>query len=145
MNSLLPAFPTRSFDRLSQMMEETFSPLWDSDRWNMAPWMPPVDISETEKEYRFVVETPGFLRDNVEVEMANDVLTIRGKREETKEDKEAGSYVRRERRFGEFRRCFKLDSHVRPESVVAEFKDGILTVIVPKVEAVKPHKVEVRG
>ena len=135
--------PSRSFDRMNQLMEEMFGNKFDFTPWPaFAPWNPPVDIKETSNDYTFVAELPGFEQTNVNVELSNDVLTLSGFRESTSEEKNA-NYLRRERYYGEFKRSFKLDTHVRPEGIKAAFKDGILTVFVPKIEAVKPHKVHV--
>ena len=143
-NSLASA-PTRSFDRMNQFMEEMFGNKFDFTPWpTFAPWNPPVDIQETEKEYTFVAELPGFNQKQINVELSNDILTISGFREDTTEQKE-WNYIRRERYYGEFKRSFKLDTHVRPDGIKANFKDGILYISVPKIEAVKPHKIQVHA
>ena len=138
MNTLLPVVPSTTFDRMSQIMEDVFG-----HNLEMSPWMPPVDIKETEKEYMFLIELPGLHKEDIEVTLSNDILKITGKREFAKEVTEE-NYVRRERRYGQFARSFKLDTHVRPDAIKAEFKDGILNVWVPKIEPVLPHKVHIK-
>lgn len=142
-NTSLANVPTRSFDRLDQLMEEMFGNRFDYTPWsNWTPWTPAVDIKETEKEYVFVVELAGFKPEEVNVELSNDILTIYGKREKVTSEKNE-NFIRRERYFGEFKRSFKMDTHVRPDSIVANFKDGVLFVNVPKIEAVKPTRVPI--
>ena len=138
MSTLMPVLPTRTFDRMNQMMEAMFG-LPNNE---LTPWVPPEDIWETETEFFFLMELPGFRLEDVHLELAGDVLNLWGKREyfESKE----WNYLRRERKFGEFRRSFKLDAAVRPELVHAEFKDGLLSITVPKIEPVKPHKVKIK-
>lgn len=138
MNTLLPVVPSRTFDRMSQLMEDVFGA-----NHELTPWMPPVDIKETESEYKFLIEIPGLHKEDIEVTLSNDILKITGKREVTKEMTEE-NYIRRERRYGQFARSFKLDNHVRPDAIKAEFNDGILNVWVPKIEPVLPHKVKIK-
>jgi HSP20 family protein len=142
MSTSLVTSPTRTFDRLDQFMEEVLG-----ERFHLKPWMgwtPAVDIKETDKDYTFVCELPGFKKEDVNVELSNDVLTVYGRREKIKDEK-TENFVRTERQYGEFKRSFKMDTHVRPDSIMASFKDGLLTIVVPKIEAVKPTKIEVRA
>ena len=137
--------PTRQFDRLDQLMEEMLGNRYDFMPWtSLTPWTPPVDIKESEKDYTFIAELPGFRQEDINVELSNDVLTIYGKREKFL-DESKENYIRRERYYGEFKRSFKMDTHVRPDSISANFKDGVLSVVVPKIEPVKPTKIVVKG
>jgi HSP20 family protein len=104
--------------------------------------MPTVDVKDTQNEFVFVVELPGVNERDIEVEVVGDNLTIRGKREFSSEEKK-DDYVRIERNYGSFLRTFALDVPVKPEKVTATFKDGLLTVSVPKAEGVTPRKVAV--
>ena len=144
-NTSLANVPTRSFDRMDQLMEEMFGGRFDFRPFSTwTPWTPAVDIKETEKDYTFIVELAGFLPEDVHVELSNDILNIYGKREKISNEKNE-IFVRRERYFGEFKRSFKLDTHVRPDAITANFKDGLLFVFVPKIEAVKPTKIEIKA
>ena len=143
LSTTLANTPTRSFDRLNQVMSEMFGNRFDFAPWQaFTPWTPPVDITETETSYSFIAELPGFFEKDVHVELSNDILTIYGKREYTNEEKEY-NYIRSERYYGEFKRSFKMDTHVRPDGIKATFKNGLLTVFVPKVEAVKPKTIKI--
>ncbi len=102
--------------------------------------MPVVDVTETEKGYEVIAELPGMDEKDIEVEIANSVLTIRGKKQEEKEEKKKDYYVR-ERSFGSFERTFQVPDGVDVEKVDASFKKGVLTVTLPKtVEAQKAEK-----
>lgn len=145
MNTLLTPFPTRSFDRLNQMMEE----LWSQDSFTptLAPatWNPAVDISETEKQYTFRMDLPGFEQKDIDVELTNDTLTISGKREQIHDEKKDGKLIRYERRYGSFQRSFVLYPDLKAGDIEANFKNGVLTVTVPKIEAAEATKVPVRA
>ena len=139
MKTLVPKYPTYPFERINQLMEEAFETPLD---YSFAPWNPPVDIVETEKEYRFYFELPGWARENVKVEFQGNLLYIWGKRFPPEEIPD-GHFIRRERFYGEFKRYFKLDYPIKTDSVRADFKAGLLTVFVSKLEAALPKKFEV--
>ena len=106
---------------------------------------PETDVVETEREIRVHVEMPGLKRDHIEVDVENNVLTIRGeKREERTEGKE-GRYHLAERRYGTFARSFVLPRDVDPENIQAAFEDGVLTVRIPKSEKARRRKIDVGG
>lgn len=107
---------------------------------------PAVDVSETDKAYEITAELPGMDEKNVEVNLANGGLTIRGEKNEEKEEKEKDYYVS-ERRYGAFQRYFDLPDGVDAEKIAATFKNGVLKVTLPKTaEAQKPaKKIEVKS
>jgi len=129
----------RNLDRFSQMMDDLFG---HADGLQ-APWAPVVDVKENEKELTFMVELPGLVEKDIDVEVLGDLLTISGKRE-LKAEERREDYVRIERSYGTFKRSFSLDVPVKPEDAVARFESGVLTVIVPKVKAIAPRKVTIR-
>ncbi|NLJ99223.1 MAG: Hsp20/alpha crystallin family protein [Tissierellia bacterium] len=97
-----------------------------------------VDIKEKNKEYLLEAEIPGVDKENINLEINDDVLTISVERkEEINEEKE--SYIRRERRYGSFRRSFYVND-VDQEKIKAKFKDGLLHVKLPKKEAIPPKE-----
>jgi HSP20 family protein len=101
---------------------------------------PAVDVVEKEKEYQILAELPGFDEKDVEVSIADDMLTIKGEKKEEKEEK-AKEYHVSERRYGAFQRSFQLPSGVSAERVEANFQKGVLTVTLPKpLEAQKKEK-----
>jgi HSP20 family protein len=105
-------------------------------------WMPPVDIQETEEGYRLTAELPGLTKDDINITLENNVLRLSGERKFEKDVKKE-SYHRIERAYGTFGRSFVLPQQVSSDKVEAAFKDGILTVTVPKAEQAKPRKIAI--
>jgi HSP20 family protein len=98
-------------------------------------WMPPVEVTETDKDINIVAELPGLTDKEVEINFDDDVLTISGeKTEERKEEQEGKRYHVFERSYGSFRRSFTLPSNVDPARITADFKSGILSIHLPKTE-----------
>lgn len=102
--------------------------------------MPAVDIAERENEYEVTAELPGMDESNIEVKFADNVLTIQGEKKEEKEEKKKDYYLS-ERRYGSFQRAFRVPDGVDPDKIEASFKNGVLTVKMPKTpEAQKREK-----
>lgn len=113
-------------------------PLWRGEgSWGKVP---AVDIADTDKAYEITAELPGMDEKNVEVKFANGVLTIKGEKKEEKEEKKR-DYHLSERRYGAFQRSFTVPDGIDAEKIDATFKDGVLTVSLPKTaEAQKKEK-----
>jgi HSP20 family protein len=102
--------------------------------------VPAVDIAEKEKEYEVMAELPGMDENNIDVKFADGMLTIKGEKKEEKEEKKKDYYLS-ERRYGSFQRSFQVPDGVDAEKIEASFKNGVLTVKLPKTaEAVKQEK-----
>jgi HSP20 family protein len=102
--------------------------------------VPAVDVVEKDKAYEITAELPGIDEKNVDINVANGMLTIRGEKSEEKEDKRKDYYVS-ERRFGSFERAFALPEGVDVDKIDASFKKGVLTITLPKLrEAQQPAK-----
>ena len=102
--------------------------------------VPAVDVSETDKAYEITAELPGIDEKNVEVKLANGLLTIKGEKQDEKEEKKKDYYMR-ERSFGSFERTFQVPDGVDSDKIDASFKKGVLTVTLPKsAEAQKAEK-----
>lgn len=106
---------------------------------------PETDVVETEREIRVSVEMPGLKRDNIDIDVENNVLTIRGEKREEREEGEEGKYHIAERRYGTFTRSFVLPRDVDAENIQARFEDGVLTVTIPKSERARRRRIEVGG
>lgn len=104
-----------------------------------------MDVSETEQAVIVKMDLPGVSAKDIDISVENNLLTIRGERKEEKEEKDkAMQYHRVERRFGCFIRSLPLPCAVNEGEAVAEFKEGVLTVTLPKSESAKPRKISVK-
>ncbi len=109
---------------------------------NGRPWIPPVDIVENENELVVKADVPDIKFEDIDVKIENGTLTLRGERNAEKiSDK--GGWHRMERSYGTFERAFTLPESVDPEQVKADYKNGTLTVTLPKKEIAKPRQVKV--
>jgi HSP20 family protein len=107
--------------------------------------VPPIDVSETDKEVRVCAEIPGVSEKDVDVTLDQDMLTIRGEKK-FERDVEKENYHVSERSFGTFQRMLRLPFVVDPEQVKANFENGVLTVTLPKgQEQQRTRRIEVRG
>jgi HSP20 family protein len=107
--------------------------------------MPETDVVERQNEIRVICELPGMQEDQVEVSMENNVLTISGeKSDERVQGEEGHTYHLSERRWGRFSRSFVLPREVDQERIEAEFRNGVLTVTIPKSEKARRRRIEVR-
>jgi HSP20 family protein len=106
-------------------------------------WAPEVDITETEKEFLVKAELPEVKKEEVKVTVENGVLSITGERKLEKEEK-GKKYHRIERAYGRFERSFTLPEGTEPKKVTSEFKEGVLTVHLPKNPEARPKAVEVK-
>ena len=108
----------------------------------VAEWAPLVDITEDQKEYVIKAELPDVKKDEVKINVQNDVLSISGDRKYEKEEHDQ-KHHRIERAYGSFLRSFTIPEDADPEQVSAEFKDGLLRVHLLKTERSKPKSIEV--
>lgn len=116
----------------------------DADASLMGAFSPALDVEETDDGFTLHVELPGVPADNVDVSIEENVLTVSGTRDFYAE-KNADEFRRVERRFGTFHRAVRLPDRVDPDGIKAGFKDGLLTVSVPKAESAKPRRIEVKA
>ena len=120
----------------------SFGPMLDK-HWPFTPWTPPCDIYEKDKEIVLKMELPEMRKEDVHVTLENNVLTLRGERK-FEEAVNRENYHRIERKYGEFKRIFTLPTFVEGSKVLAEFKEGMLTVTLPKNVAAIPRQIEVK-
>lgn len=105
-------------------------------------WSPSVDIVESTDNYNLTADLPGITKDDIHITVEEGVLTLSGERKsERSESKEFGH--RYERACGKFSRSFQLESGIDNNQIKAEFKNGLLKVVLPKVEASKPFEVSI--
>ena len=126
--------------------------LWNP-RAHLSPWhsgfaypeaaesyRPAVDVEENEASFTIRADLPGIDEKDLEITVHEGVLTLSGKREDTREEERANL---RERRFGAFSRRFRLGNQVSAEGIEASYKNGVLTITMPKKEEVKPRQISV--
>ena len=106
-------------------------------------WIPAVDVQESAKAFIFTAELPGLGKDDIEITLEENLLTLSGSRE-LDEKTEDETYHRVERAYGKFSRSFTLPSQVDNTQVEASFKDGLLSIEVPKSEQAQPRKIEIK-
>ncbi len=107
-----------------------------------------VDVREEEARYIVEADLPGFTKDDLDITIENEVLTLAAEKSEEKENQEVisnESYHVRERRSGKVTRMLTLPQDVDSSSISASLKHGVLTVILNKAESAKPHKIEITG
>ena len=135
-----------SFDRLASFRDEVnrlFDVSWPSrDTGLFSGWSPALDVSDDKDTLVVKVEVPGMKKEDINLSLHDGVLTISGERKHESK-KQEGSSFRSERYFGKFHRSVTLPTAVDANKVNASYKDGILTVELPKAEEAKPKQIAV--
>ena len=144
---IAPYFASGPLSSFREEMEDLFSRFMPETAANggflSATW-PSLDVSETDSEIQIKLDTPGLKAEEIDIEIAGDLIRIRGEHEETQEES-GRKYHRIERRTGSFDRAVRLPCTVDEKNVDAECKDGVLTVTLAKTEEAKTHKIPVKG
>ena len=139
--------PSRELAELSDRLNRVFGRMPrgrdENESMTVADWIPPVDISETGVEYLIKAEIPEVRKEDVKVTLEHGVLTIQGMRRQEAEEN-GKKYHRVERSYGSFMRSFSLPDLVDDTKLQAVFKEGILTLHLPKSEKAKPKAIEVK-
>lgn len=105
-------------------------------------WRPSIDIEESNGNLMVKAEIPGMKKENIKVSVKEDMLTISGERKQENETKDK-TYHRIERSYGQFRRMIRLPAEVDADKVKASYKDGVLSVTLPKPASMKPKHIDV--
>ncbi|HZW39510.1 MAG TPA: Hsp20/alpha crystallin family protein [Ignavibacteriaceae bacterium] len=137
-----------NFEREVSRIINNFERSFDSDNslpqeFENAIWSPLSDISEDKDTFKIRLDLPGMKKEDVKINMENNMLSISGERKQEKES-DNSKYHRVERVYGKFYRSFTLPESIEHEKIDAEFKDGQLTIIVPKSEKAKPKQLEIK-
>ncbi len=111
---------------------------------NTGDWTPAVDIIENDASYTIYADVPGVKPEEVEIEVENGVLTLKGQRKENKTDEKEG-YKRTERVYGSFYRRFTLPETINADDIKAKTQHGVLEVIIPKRPKPEPKRIQVKG
>ena len=135
---------------IKETIDRLFDPFLSGALWNdplartMEPtWMPAIDFSETEKDFLVRLEIPGLHKENLDVNLTGDVLTLAGHREVTKEVP-GENFLYRESETGRFSRSIRLPALVAEGKVDATYADGVLTVRLPKAEPVVKNRIAIK-
>lgn len=135
-----------SFDRLSSLRDEVnrlFDFTWPSrDSGLFSGWSPALDVFDDKDNFVVTVELPGLKKEEINLSVHDGVLTISGERKHERDEKDGGAF-RSERYFGKFQRSVTLPAAVDANKVAANYKDGVLTVELPKAEEAKPKQITV--
>ncbi len=142
----LSEFPRMGFDPFAELrrMQSEMNRVFSGFSTTAARDFPPINIWLGENSVVVTAELPGITREDVNLGLQEDVLTLAGKREPKPQEQNL-SWQRRERAYGSFSRAVQLPFRVDPEKVQARFNDGILEVELQRLEADRPKKIEIRA
>jgi HSP20 family protein len=129
--------------QLNRLFGDFFGRALQEQNQNLTTWAPAVDIYEGENELVVIADLPDVKPEDLDIRVENNILTIRGERKfEQKTDQK--NYLRVERAYGWFARSFALANTVNTDAIKAEYKDGVLTLSIPKREEAKPKQIKVK-
>jgi len=138
--------PVRSLDNIQDEVSRVFDSFFDArayaGRSADRGWDPDVDIVEDKDKVLVKIDLPGIEKDDIKVSVEENILTIKGERKDEKEEQDK-SYHRVERVYGSFCRSFSLPSMVDAQSIKANYKNGVLSIDLPKAEEVKPKEIPI--
>ena len=132
--------PFRELEELQERVNRVFQERLRGGEGRERAWAPVVDAFEDDESIIIQAELPGLKREDIDIEITEDSLTIRGERKFEDENKK---YMRVERPYGPFARTFAINVPVKLGDVKAKYTDGVLEVVLPKAEETKPKKVQV--
>ncbi|AEA34049.1 Hsp20/alpha crystallin family protein [Hippea maritima] len=136
--------PFKELTTLQERLNRVFNDLLPSSSQgrDTTDWMPAVDIYETKDSINIEVEAPGMKEDDIKINLENNTLTIYGERKFEKKE-EGKNYYRMERSYGSFSRSFLLPDNVNVDAIKAKYKDGVLTITLPKKPESKPKEIPI--
>lgn len=134
------------FNKMFNSFENRFGISRSKDEQNEyqnAVWMPLTDIFEDKDNYMIKADLPGMQKDDVKISYTDGQLSISGERVQEQESKDTKCH-RVERTYGKYYRSFNLPKEIKEDKIKAEFKDGQLTITIPKADEVKPNEIEIK-
>ncbi len=129
-------------DRMNRLFEQTLSRSRGDEAVSATTWTPAVDIYETADTIVMKAELPGVTREDIQIQINDNTLTLKGERRFARDVQEE-SYLRIERAYGSFHRSFSLPASIQQEKIRALFKDGVLELTLPKAESAKPKPISI--
>lgn len=130
---------------LDNIFEGFFRPLRTLERAPHGVLAPAIDVSEDDEQYLVRAELPGVNKDDISITLEDGVLHISGETKREQEEKQGGRVIRQERHYGKYVRSLRLADAVDEQKVKAKYKDGVLELVLPKSESVKPKQIAVEG
>jgi HSP20 family protein len=130
-------------DRVNRMFGSYYGTRGEDDVMRRGSWIPPVDIYEKDHEILLKAEVPDMQRDQIDIRVENNTLTISGEKKFDQEVKE-DQFHRVERSYGRFSRSFSLPATIDTEKVLADYKNGVLTIRLPIRDEAKPKQITVQ-
>ena len=129
-------------DEVSRLFDSMFPTMDEEEQPRSAVWSPRIDLMEADGSYRLHMDLPGVQQDDVSITFDDNRLTIRGERSDEMREK-SDDFIRMERMFGTFYRSVRLPKAVAEDKIKATFKDGVLSVDIPKTEKRKPKQIKI--
>jgi HSP20 family protein len=137
-----PLDPFTNLRRLNSALDEAFGTWPAAENLPASPWFPACDVFEDKDAVKLLAELPGVRPEDVKLSVENNLLTIRGEKQQQSGDR-SGRVHSFERSYGQFERSFTLPSTIDPDRISASFEHGILTVTIPKAERARPREIPV--
>jgi HSP20 family protein len=138
-----PVDPFTSLRRLNSALDDAFGSWPAEEALPSSSWFPACDVFEDKDAVKLLAELPGVGPEDVKLSVENNLLTIRGEKQQQSGDR-SGRVHSFERSYGWFERSFALPSTIDPDQISASFEHGILTVTIPKAERARPREIPVR-
>lgn len=136
--------PFKELENLRREMERLFDTFISERGFGREfAWTPAIEVKELPDKYILKVDVPGVKKEDLKLEVSDNVLTIHGERKEEKEEKEA-QYYRREILYGSFQRSVQLPSNVEPDKISAKLENGVLSIEIPKTEKAKSKEIPIK-
>ncbi len=129
-------------DEMNRLFEDFFGHRPARVEWTEGVWTPSVDVSEDKDSVIIKAEMPGMNKDDVKISIQDNLLTLKGEKKQEKEEKDK-NYHRIERSYGSFCRSFQLPTSVKTDTIEASYKNGVLSITLPKTEEVKPKEIPI--
>ena len=136
----------REFNRMFNTLGSRFDITHKGDidgEYDNAVWMPLTDISEDNENFYLRADLPGIKKEDVKISYTDGTISISGERSQEKETKEK-MFHRIERSYGKYYRSFNVPTEIKEDKIKAEFKDGQLTITIPKADEVKPKEIDIK-
>ena len=141
--------PFRAMTRMQRQIDRLFDDLFAGGDWSAelpaapeAVLQPACDVQETDSHYLLSFDLPGMSRNDLKIDLRDNVLTVQGERKDERQ-KTKGTQFRSERDYGAIERTMTLPSNIKPEAIEAQFENGVLHIAIPKAEAVKPKEIQI--